>query len=127
MIRQQYHFRHSEQGLLSWDVRRLIELSEDLPVFDVEIEQIAELDEDHWYAHGDNTPTCRSIAEHALLMDQADLRYPIILDAQGRVMDGMHRVCRALRDGHRTIKAVQFKSGPTPDYIGVDPKDFPYD
>jgi len=127
MIRQQYHFRNSEQGLLAWDVRRLIELSEDLPVFDIEIEQISELDENHWYAHAGKVPSCRSIIEHARLIDGADLRFPIILDAQGRVMDGMHRVCKALRDGHRTITAVQFKSDPSPDYIGVDPKDLPYD
>jgi len=91
MIRQQYHFRNSEQGLLAWDVRRLIELSEDLPVFDIEIEQISELDENHWYAHAGKVPSCRSIIEHARLIDGADLRYAIILDAQGRVMDGMHR------------------------------------
>ncbi len=31
-IRAQYHFRASEQGLLAWDVRRLVRLSRDLPV-----------------------------------------------------------------------------------------------
>jgi|GEM_PF-5678144 len=29
VIRAQYHFRASEQGLLAWDVRRLVRLSRD--------------------------------------------------------------------------------------------------
>lgn len=42
------------------------------------------------------------------LTQQVDLAYPIILGADGRVMDGMHRIARALLDGLPTIRAVQF-------------------
>jgi len=31
------------------------------------------------------------------LIDEVDIGYPIILDRNGRVIDGMHRVCRAAR------------------------------
>ena len=60
------------------------------------------------------------------LMDAADLSFPIILSADGAVMDGMHRVAQALRAGHGGIQAVQFSQDPPPDYINVQPTDLPY-
>jgi hypothetical protein len=51
MIRPQYHFRDSPKGLLAWDVRRLVKLSEDLPVHHVRVSAIAEVDENHWYSY----------------------------------------------------------------------------
>ena len=58
-IRAQYHFRPSEQGLLAWDVRRLVRLSRALPVQAVALGEIAELDQVHWYGHGAASPTVR--------------------------------------------------------------------
>lgn len=125
-MRQQYHFRQSEQGLQAWDVFRLIRLSEALPVFDMPLANIKELDEAFWYDLGGAKPTCRNILEHASLINNADLSYPIILCHEGRVMDGMHRVCKAEMLGHSTIRAVQFIHALAPDYIGVAPEALPY-
>ena len=126
MIRAQYHFRPSPDGLLAWDVRRLIELSSDLAVEQVELANIRELDENHWYAYEGQTPTCRSIVGHIMLIDEADLSFPIILDAEGRVMDGMHRVCKALQRNQSHILAVRFSETPGPDYVGKGPDELPY-
>ncbi len=52
--------------------------------------------------------------------------YPIILGNDGRVMDGMHRIARALLEGHATIKAVQFEIQPGPDFRNCTPDDLPY-
>ena len=127
MIRAQYYFRQSDRGLLAWDVRRLIQLSQNLPVENVGLEEISELDETHWYLHEGDSPTCRSILEHMALIDEADLSHPIVLDEDGRVMDGMHRVCKAVRVGKNVLLAVRFGSTPEPDFIGCDPADLPYD
>lgn len=48
-MRQQYHFRNSSEGLMSWDVFRLIELSKGLQVINVPLTDIQELDEEFWY------------------------------------------------------------------------------
>lgn len=127
MIRAQYFFRQSARGLLAWDIRRLVELTRDFPVEQVPIAGIAELDETHWYGHEGDMPTCRSILKHMDLVDAADLGYPIILDQSGRVMDGMHRVCKAVREGRSTIPAVRFAADPDPDYVGRNPEELPYD
>ncbi|MDM5059806.1 hypothetical protein [Aeromonas rivipollensis] len=126
-IRPQYHFRPAPEGLLAWDVRRLVRLSRELPVQAVPLSQIAELDSVHWYGHGSVKPTVRSIIEHCQLMLAADIAYPIILDSAGRVMDGMHRVSKALMQGATQIGAVQFEQDPAPDYVDCDPDLLPYD
>ena len=42
-------------------------------------------------------------------------------------MDGMHRVCKAHIQNKETLKAVQFKTDPEPDYKNVDEDDLSYD
>jgi hypothetical protein len=93
----------------------------------VSLTEIVELDEPFWFGADGDAPTCRKIVDHARLMREVDLSFPVILSADGRVMDGMHRVCRALLDELKTINAVRFTKDPEPDYVGVDPDDLPYD
>jgi hypothetical protein len=126
MIRPQYHLRPSERGLLAWNVAKLIALSRGLPIQRIALSEVAEVDENHWYAAGGQSPTCRSILEHLRLIEQADLTYPIILDANGRLMDGMHRVCKAIRSGATHIEAIRFPETPLPDHVGWRPEDLPY-
>lgn len=125
-MRRQYHSRYIAGQRHIWDVHRLIELSRSLPVKQIVLTNIAELDETFWF---DETtkPVCRAIALHAQLMLETDLTYPVILSANGRVMDGMHRVCKALIEGKTTISAVQFQQDPAPDYIDADIEALPYD
>jgi hypothetical protein len=125
-MRAQYHFRKSLDGLLAWDVRSLLEKTRLLVPKRIAVSSIVELDEPYWTDERAQQLTCREIVEHAGLIFDCDLTYPIILSSDGRVMDGMHRVCKALLRGHEYIDAVQFNEDPAPDYIGVHPDDLPY-
>jgi hypothetical protein len=78
-MRKQYHFRPSEQGLRAWDVHRLIALSEGLPVRRVALDTIGELEEVYWFDDDLEHPTCRKVLMHMRLIQEADLRYPILL------------------------------------------------
>ena len=126
-MRKQYHLRQSAAGLVAWDVDRLIALTADLPVREVPLTTIRELDEPFWFGAGDQNATCRAVADHARLIAEADLRYPIILDIDGRVMDGMHRVAKAYIEGRSVIAAVQLVVDLAPDFVGVDEAALPYD
>lgn len=126
-MRKQYYFRPSERGLLAWDVDRLVELTADISPVDIPLSAIRELDEPFWYGGDGDQATCRSVALHAKLMNETDLSHPIILSQDGRVMDGMHRVCKALISGKESVLAVQFDSDPEPDYVGVTPDELPYE
>ncbi|KAA3604613.1 MAG: hypothetical protein DWQ06_03990 [Calditrichaeota bacterium] len=125
-MRQQYHFRNSEKGLLVWDILKLIDLTEKLETKLIPLSEIKELDEAFWYDLGDSNPTCRNILEHSKLIDEADLSYPIILCNKGKIMDGMHRVCKALKIGKTHIEAIQFENYIEPDFVGIDLKDLKY-
>ena len=89
------------------------------------LKSIRELDECFWGNQGLRM-TCRQVVDHARLMGECDLAFPIILSSDGRVMDGMHRVCRALLLGRDAIEAVRFRDDPEPDYVGVKPDQLPY-
>jgi len=117
----------STEGLLAWDVFRLVRLSEEIEVENIPLHEISELDETYWFDTSKAFPTCRDIMEHAQLINEADLSYPIILCSEGRVMDGMHRICKAEMEGKKSIEAVRFKVYVEPDYIGINPDDLPYE
>ena len=123
-VRKQYHFRPSGRGLHAWDVDRLIDLAADLPIEEVALSAFDEVDTDYWFGHG-YRPTVRAVVEHVRLVNHADLSYPIILDPDGRVMDGMHRVARALLEGRSTITAKRLTTMPAPDRSDVQPDDLP--
>ena len=125
-MRKQYHFWPSDRGLQAWDVERLIALSRDLPRRRVALGEIREIDEVYRFDDDYQRPTCRAVLEHMGYIDAADLSFPIILAADGRVMDGMHRVAKAAREGRTEIDAVQFTDDPAPDYVGRHPRDLPY-
>jgi hypothetical protein len=123
-MRKQYYFRPSARGLQAWDVDRLIALSRHLPLRQVIVEELGELDRP-WSGDGE-TQTWRELLAHIRMIDEADLSFPIILAANGEVMDGRHRIAKAALEGRATINAVQFDADPPPDYVGSEPEDLPY-
>ncbi|MEN8187418.1 MAG: hypothetical protein ABFR05_09840 [Bacteroidota bacterium] len=127
-MRKQYHFRPSKNGFYAWDVDKLVALSKALPIISIKLEDIKELDENYWYNdYGKDIPTCRSISEHCKLINETNLKFPIILSKNGKIMDGMHRVCKAFIMGLQEINAVQFTVDPKPDYKNVYAEDLQYD
>ena len=124
-MRKQYHFRPGQRRFDAWDIDRLVELSMGLPVKEVALDTIAELDSNYWFDPGPE-PTVRRIIEHMRLVQAVDLSFPIVLGVEGRVMDGMHRIARAILDGHSTIRAVQFTVQPEPDFRDCVPDELPY-
>ena len=125
-LRKQYHFRQSDRGLVSWDVDRLVDLTRDFPRVIVPLDEIKELDEEYWLDENEERPTCRWVAEHMRLVEETDLEYPIILSSNGRIMDGMHRVVKALVQGLKSIEAVRFTVDPEPDFVGRKASELPY-
>ena len=116
-MRKQYHFRQVGEDTYIWDVHRLVRLSQSFTFITVPLVEIQELDEAYWFP--DTHPTTQQIIDHIQLVQEADLQYPIILCADGRVMDGMHRIAKASLQGQLSIQAVKFAVTPSPDFINV--------
>jgi len=94
-------------GRHTWSVSRIIQLAKDLPVMDVPLDHL------FIYYKYENL-TVRDFVMHMKAVQKADLNYPIILDEDGEIMDGRHRLMKALLLGKKTIKAVRFEQNPSP-------------
>ncbi len=126
--RKQYHLWPSEKGdgFDAWDVDRLIDLADGLDIEQVPIDSVDEVDSIYWFDDV-HRPTVRAVVAHARLIEEVDTSYPIILGPDGRVMDGMHRIARALRDGASHISARRLTELPPPDYRNARPDELPYE
>lgn len=100
---------------LVWHTERLWALSADLEPFELRIDAVPELDQDCWF--GDVEPTLRRMVDHCRRINEADPARPVILNADGSLMDGGHRLCRALLEGRDTVPAVRFGVMPEPDDV----------
>lgn len=98
----------------TWDVDRLIGLTNGLPVAHVPVDSITQVDSAYWFSDAQPLPTVRELVEHMRLIRDVDPHYPIILGFDGRVMDGIDRVARALLEGQSTIAAVRLEVHPDP-------------
>ncbi len=94
-------------GRHSWSVARLFELSRELPVMEIPM--------DHLNVYGTYEKlTLREMVMHMKAVNDADLSRPIILDEDGELMDGRHRIMKAMLIGAPSIKAVRFEENPSP-------------
>lgn len=84
-----------------WSVYDLIELSEKYKPFDLPLAGI-DLSGKPW---GDIS--VKGFAYHMIRVNDADLKYPIILDDEGYICDGWHRLVKAIINGDATIKAIR--------------------
>lgn len=101
------HEQFSKLGKHSWSVPRLFELSRDLPVMTVPLEHLY-----MYYTYPDMT--LLDMVMHMRAVEAADLSYPVILDEDGELMDGRHRLMKAILLGKKTIKVVRFIETPPP-------------
>lgn len=97
-------------GRHSWSVPRLFELARELPVMDIPLDHLCV-----HYAY--ENLTLRGMVTHMRAVNDADLEAPIILDEDGELMDGRHRIMKAMMLGVESIKAVRFDENPSPDVV----------
>jgi len=126
-MRKQYHLKKSKKGFFAWDVDKLIAKSKGLKAIDIQISDLYEFEQNYWYQDKIDKITCKSITNHIKLVLDCKLEFPIILAADGSIMDGMHRVCKAYLNGQKLIKAVKFDTTPEPDFIDILPEELSYD
>lgn len=103
----------SKIGRYHWSVSRLFELSKNLEVLDIPLNY---LNVYHIY----NELTLREMVMHINAVNNADMSYPIILDEDGEIMDGRHRIMKAMINESKNIKAVRFDENQPPCRIDDD-------
>lgn len=101
------HEQMCQLGRHSWSVPRLFELSRVLPVMQIPLDHL------NMYNTYEKL-TLREMVMHMKAVNDADLSKPIILDEDGEIMDGRHRLMKAMLLEENTIKAVRFEENPAP-------------
>jgi ParB-like chromosome segregation protein Spo0J len=94
-------------GRAHWSVPRLFELARELPILEIPLNHL-----NLWYTY--ERLSLRDMVMHMNAVNAADLDKPIILDEDGELLDGRHRIMKAMLLGHVTIKAVRFDENPSP-------------
>lgn len=94
-------------GRHSWSVARLFEMARELPVMEVPLDHL-----NLYYTY--EKLTLREMVMHMQAVNDADLSFPIILDEDGELLDGRHRLMKAMLTGASTIKVVRFDENPSP-------------
>lgn len=108
---QDYYFDGSD----SYSVARLVDEAKNLKPFDMPIAGM-ELNYEIWKGSD-----IFGLAFHVKRVIDADLSIPIILDWNGVIADGRHRLIKAIVEGRRTIKAVRITWKIVPDKLGEKP------
>ncbi len=89
-----------------WDIENLVRQAKKLDIMEIPMDHLC-IDQNIA-----GIPI-RTFVSHTLsIMDCSHNQYPIILDDTGSIMDGRHRVARALFDKEKSIKAVRFEENP---------------
>lgn len=102
-------------GKRVWRITSLIERAKGLEPFDLPL--MAMFSGPKVF---DPIESAYALAEHMKRALDADMDCPVILDAEGFVMDGWHRITRALVEGRAAIKAVRFDETPPCDFVETE-------
>lgn len=94
-------------GKAVWSVPRLVQLSSSLPTITIPLDAL-NLNCTEYVCN------MREMVAHTEQIASANMDHPILLDEDGEIMDGRHRIMYALCHGHATIKAKRFDTNPTP-------------
>lgn len=87
----------------------LIEHSKQFQTFDMPLAGI-DLSNRPW----GNDINIMDFCYHLKRINDADLSKPILLDNEGYICDGWHRICKAISEGETFIKAIRLETMPEP-------------
>lgn len=99
-----------ETGKKVWNISRLIKITENFKIQTMSMSAL------NTYGLTLNIVDLKSAAVSFKRVLDADLSYPIILDDEGYVMDGRHRIAKSLFREVKEIKFVRFDLTPDPCY-----------
>lgn len=103
----------SVQGLgdRMWRIQDLLKAVENVPVYEVPL-AFLDLSKHNFDSEGGLI----DFAIHMRHVNESDPDDPVVFDQWGRIVDGRHRIVKALLEGRTTIKAKKIPDGTQPTY-----------
>lgn len=92
----------------SWRIRDLLAATADLPVFDLPLSLFPFND------HSFDAKDIYEFAQHYIHVRDADPDEPVVMDELGRVIDGRHRLVKALIEGRESVPCRKIPQGTKP-------------
>ena len=111
------YIESDDDNIYYWKASTLWQLAEALDVVEFPLSEFDWMNDNFQCNSLSEPPLWRDIGDHARRIMAADLKYPVIINAEGDVMDGMHRILKCYTFGLPTVKAVIFDKTPEPDII----------
>ncbi|MBS3993137.1 MAG: hypothetical protein KGZ87_05430 [Bacteroidetes bacterium] len=105
LIENEYEDQHGN----IYSALKLIEQSKKYKQFDLPLIGI-NLNRPAW-----NIGNLADFIHHVDRLRHTNIDHPIILDNEGVICDGLHRVCKAILEGKTTIKAIRLEEMPPKD------------
>lgn len=96
----------------TWSALKLIEASKNIEPFDLPLQGL-----DISVAVWGKEINIKTFVYHSKRIANTNLKYPVILDDEGFICDGWHRVCKALLKNKKYIKAVRLEKMPEADKV----------
>ena len=105
-----------------WRVDDLWELAANIPVEYVPIKHLTEqLNGTCWTEGEKDDVTPQWVLGHTRRILNADLKYPILVDEKNIILDGIHRLCKAVIEGREDIAVQRIVTMPEPFFSnGID-------
>ena len=111
-------------GKSVWQIEDLWNAVEGMPVHHMPVELFVEQLQGTCWTQGDETVTPNWVLSHTRRILGADLEYPMIIDSEGIILDGIHRLCKAVIEGRETVAVQRIVLMPDPS-LAVIEDDFP--
>ena len=111
------YVEQDDANIYYWKATTLWKLSENLPTEHIPLTDFDWANDNFQCRSLSDPPLWRDIGDHAKRILKADLQYPIIINENGDIIDGMHRVLKSYMFDLPTVKAVRLQKMPSPDQI----------
>lgn len=111
------YIEEDDTNLYYWKASTLWKLAETMLVEQVPLDSFDWTNDNFQFEPPEQPFLWRHIGDEAKRILNADLSYPIIISADGDIMDGMHRVLKCYVFGLPTVNAVRFTETPPPDQV----------
>ena len=98
-----------------WKVEDLWEVAEGLPIEYIPLQLLTDqLEGTYWTQGEEEDVTPQWVLGHTRRILKADLNYPILVNSENTIVDGIHRLCRAVLDGRDDIAVQRIEELPPP-------------
>lgn len=103
-----------------WKIEDLWRLAKGRPIEHLPVEMLVDQLEGTCWTEGDEDVTPQWVLGHTRRILGAEMEYPILLNEDNIIVDGIHRLCKAVLEGKETISVQRLQQLPEPTFATAE-------